>query len=155
MAVTTMTAAEYRAMRASFKAKGGRTPHGRGIAQAAWSDLGGHHHYYKSKAERRFAAYLEFKLTRGEIQSWTPEEKRFEFMALRHGVTSYLPDFRVTMNDGTIRYFEVKGWLDPKSRTALKRMKLYYPEISITLIDKAWFKTRAPSLAALVPHWEP
>jgi hypothetical protein len=153
--VTTITAAEFLALKASHKAKGGRAPHGRGIAHAGWREFGGIKHYYRSRAEMRFAAYLVYKQARGEIKSWQPEPETFWFSGIRRGTVSYLPDFRVVMPDDSIRYFEVKGWLDPRSRVTLKRMRQYHPTVSVTLIDKAWFKARGGSLSILVPGWEP
>ena len=68
--------------------------------------------------------------------SWKYESKTFWFEAIRRGVRSYKPDFEVELNNGDIEYHEVKGWMDAKSKTKLKRMKKYYPEITMVLIDK-------------------
>jgi hypothetical protein len=46
-----------------------------------------------------------------------------------------LPDFRVTLNDGSIEYHEVKGWMDDRSQTKLNRMAKYYPNVKMVLID--------------------
>ena len=36
----------------------------------------------------------------------------------------------------TCTQHEIKGWFDDKSKLKLKRMKKYYPEVKIILIDE-------------------
>ena len=130
-----------------------RAPHGRGVAVAGWREFGGKRHYYRSKAEMRYGAFLEWRKTRGEVSYWAPEPDVFWFQGIRRGVTSYKPDFKVVLPDGQTEFHEVKGWLDARSRTALKRMSKYYPEVTVRVIDGAWFKANK-WLAAIVPGWE-
>ncbi len=87
---------------------------------------------------------------RGVIRSWKYEPKTFWFLKIKRGVRSYKPDFRVVYPDKSVVWFEVKGWMDPRSATKLKRMSKYYPKVVIRVIDKEWFKD-VPTF--LVPGW--
>lgn len=57
-------------------------------------------------------------------KEWAYEPKVFSFLdhGVKRGTVSYCPDFRV----GTL-WIEVKGFLDPKGKTAIRRFKKYYP----------------------------
>ena len=56
---------------------------------------------------------------------WTYESKIFSFLehGVKHGTVSYCPDFH--LNDG--RILEVKGLMDKKGATAIRRFKKFYP----------------------------
>lgn len=95
--------------------------------------------YFRSKWEANYALYLEFLKERHQIKRWTYEPKFFDF-PVKHGVTRYLPDFEVEENDGSIWYPEVKGFMDSKSKTKLKRMAKYYPQIKVIIIDKEFMQ---------------
>lgn len=102
-------------------------------AKAGWHVIGEQRVYFRSQKERRHAEHLETLRRAGVITEWTHEPHRFDFPGIRRGTTSYLPDFRVTYPDGRIEYHEVKGWLDPKSKTQLRRMAKYHPGIVLRL----------------------
>ena len=57
------------------------------------------------------------------------------FEAIKFGTRSYRPDFKIYNNNGTIEYHEVKGYMDAKSKTKIKRMAKYYPKIKLIIID--------------------
>ena len=52
-----------------------------------------------------------------------------------------LPDFKIYQNDGTVVYHEVKGYMDSKSATKIKRMAKYYPNIKLIVIQKEEYKS--------------
>lgn len=57
--------------------------------------------------------------------------------------------------DGRIEWHEVKGYLDQKSRTKLKRMAKYFPGEKIVVVDKEWFRRAVRGgLAGVIPGWE-
>lgn len=66
---------------------------------------------------------------------------------------SYLPDFRVTTNDNSKEYHEVKGWMDAKSRVKIKRMAKYHPEIKMVIVDQDRYKQIASTVSLLIPGW--
>ena len=59
----------------------------------------------------------------GEILKWEYEPETFWFEKIKRGVRTYTPDFKVTEKDGSIIFHEVKGYMDARSKTKLKRMK--------------------------------
>ena len=109
-------------------------------SKKAWVTIGGQRFYARSTWESNIAAYFEFLKLKGQIQSWEHEPVTFWFQNIKRGVRSYLPDFRITENDGTIYYVEVKGYLDAKSKTKIKRFRKYYPEFRLDLIDSKRYK---------------
>lgn len=122
--------------------------------KASWKEIGGVRRYYRSSWEANYAFYLEWLKGRGEISSWKHEPKTFWFEKVKRGVRSYLPDFEVTENNGRIVYHEVKGWMDDRSKTKIRRMAKYYPEIKLIVVDaKAYAKMRKV-LSGIVPGWE-
>lgn len=115
-------------------------------------DLGGT--YFRSRWEANWARYLNWLKSLGEVQSWTFEPKTFEFTSVKRGGRFYTPDFLVINRDGRAEYHEIKGYMDPRSATKLKRMAKYFPQVKIILIDKAAYRDMAKKVAALLPGWE-
>lgn len=74
--------------------------------------------YFRSNWEANIARWFNH-----EGISWSYEPKVFIFDGIKRGTVSYCPDFRV--DDGWV---EVKGLLDSRGRTAIRRFKKYYPE---------------------------
>lgn len=92
--------------------------------------------YFRSKWEANYARYLNFLILKKELRRYEYEPETFYFNNIQRGCRFYTPDFKVWNNDGTIEYHEVKGWMDPKSSTKLKRMNKYYPGIKISIVGK-------------------
>ena len=110
--------------------------------------------YVRSKSEANYARYLKWLEAHGQIRNWAYEPATFEFGGIKRGTRYYTPDFRITNSDGWIEYHEVKGWMDPKSATQLKRMAKYFPEVKIVVIDKDTYYHLRRELKNLVPYWE-
>ena len=127
-------------------------PHGKW--KAAWREIGGQRIYARSRWEANYGRYLEFLRAAGQIAKWEHEPETFWFESIKRGCRSYLPDFRVTNNDGSIEYHEVKGWMDDRSKTKLSRMKKYHPHIKLRVLDGAWFKSNRRKLSGIVEGWE-
>lgn len=124
-----------------------------GRSWKGWVTIGSTKHYYKSKWEAKYARYLQWLLELGDITSWEYEPETFWFDKIKRGVCSYLPDFRVKKNDGSVVYYEVKGFLSPKSITKIKRMARYHPTVNVVLVQKPWFEKNAPTLKKIIPSW--
>lgn len=92
--------------------------------------------FFRSSWEANIALYLDFLIKQKQIKKWEYEIDTFWFEKIRRGIRSYKPDFKIFNNNGTIEYWEIKGFLDSKSKTKLKRMKKYYPKIKLILIEK-------------------
>jgi len=142
-----ISAAQYRAMIA-----GKQKPHHFANVQKGFHTIGGQKHYFQSKWEVNVAHWLEWMKCNGTILGWAYEPKCFWFEGIRRGVTSYTPDFRVDETDGTQTFIEVKGYMDPKSRTKLKRMAKYFPDVKVDVFDTAVYKG-IKNMAGCIPGW--
>lgn len=123
------------------RAKGGRRP-----------DLD--NRFFRSAWEANYARYLNFIRDNGVIALWEYETETFIFHGVTRGALTYTPDFKVTGVDGEVVYHEVKGWMDSKSKTKLKRMKKYYPHIVIRVIGPNEYRAIARQCAGMLDGWE-
>lgn len=98
-------------------------------------DINGTTIYFRSKWEANYALYLDFLIDHKEIYKWEFEPDTFMFEAIKLGTRSYTPDFKVFLTPDKFEYHEVKGYMDSKSKTKLKRFAKYYPEHKLVLID--------------------
>jgi hypothetical protein len=80
------------------------------------ADLG---QFFRSNWEANFARWLNHK-----GKKWAYEPTVFSFLehGIKRGTVSYCPDFKV----GTL-WVEIKGYLDGKGKTAIRRFKKFYP----------------------------
>jgi len=89
---------------------------------------------FRSSWEHRVAKMLEFMVDHHAIQKWTYEQKTFHFDQVKKGNMAYIPDFWVLFNDNTEAILEVKGYMDQRSGTKLKRFLQFYPDQNLILI---------------------
>src|SRR5262249_25144484 len=75
--------------------------------------------YFKSGWEVNYAIFLQFLKEKYQIKDWEYEPATFWFNAIKRGVRSYKPDFRVIRNDGTHYWVEIKGYMDARSKTKI------------------------------------
>ena len=123
-------------------------------SKQGWRTIGGKRNYYRSKWEANYARYLQKMKENGDIHDWEHEPKTFWFEKIKRGVRSYLPDFRVDRTRATHYYVEVKGYYDQRSRTKIKRLRKYYPEETLFVIDASWFKEHGKNIRLIIPDWE-
>lgn len=121
-------------------------------SKKAFVTIGGIRFFARSSWEANIACYYESLKVSGEILRWEHEPKTFWFEEIRRGVRSYLPDFRITKRDGTTYYVEVKGHMDAKSKTKIRRMAKYYPEIKLEVIDSDRYREIKKS-AKFIKGW--
>lgn len=122
--------------------------------KAGWREIGGTKKYYRSKWEANYAYYLEWLKTNGQISDWMHEPVTFWFSGVKRGCVSYLPDFWVQEKDGSEAYHEVKGWMDDRSKTKIRRMAKYHPGVKLIVIDSKGYAALKKSVHGLVPGWE-
>lgn len=109
----------------------------------------------RSSWEANYARYLNFLIkTECKIERWEYETETFWFEKIKRGCRSWKPDFKVIHRDGKVEYHEVKGWMYPRARTALKRMRIYHPGVCVVLIDQARYLALSKQLRAIIPNWE-
>ena len=128
-------------------------------SNAGWREIGGRRIYFRSRWEANYGKYLQWCKEQGHILEWEHEPKTFWFESIKRGVRSYLPDFRVYPKESitgspSAYWVEVKGWLDPKSATKLKRMAKYYPDEKIKLVKADWFARNNCMMRNLIKGWE-
>jgi len=119
-----------------------------------WREIGEIRKYYRSKWEANYARYLEWLRIKGEIQSWLHEPETFWFDGIRRGCMSYLPDFRVVESNGSVVYHEVKGWMDDRSKTKIKRMAKYHPLVKLIVVDSKAYNAIKKTMQPIIKGWE-
>jgi len=111
-----------------------------------WRRIGDKRIYFRSRMEANYARYLEFSGVK-----WEYESKTFWFSGIKRGVVSYTPDFFIP--DKNI-FIETKGWMDDKSRTKIKRMAKYHPDVKLIIVDYKTYKSIERQVGQIVPGWE-
>lgn len=122
--------------------------------KAAWREIGGYKKYYRSRWEANYARYLEWMRLQGLIAGWLHEPDTFWFEGIKRGCMSYLPDFKVKELDGTESYHEVKGWMDDRSKTKIKRMAKYHPTVKLIVVDGKDYKLLEKRMKLAIADWE-
>ncbi len=98
--------------------------------------VGGQLCKFRSILEYRWCLYQQWLWDNGEITEWLYEYKpdRFYFPNEKTAPVQYLPDFKVTENDGTVVYHECKGFHDGQTNTKFRRVAKHYPDVVMDLI---------------------
>jgi len=109
---------------------------------------------FKSRWELKWAHFLEYQKQKGLICGWDYEPKPvFEF-PVKRGCIDYLPDFVLYFSDKVWQYHEVKGFMDQRSRTKLKRMAKYHPKVYIRVVKRKDIQHIGKTLGLQIPGWE-
>lgn len=128
-----------------------RTRYSRG-KQGKRQDLGGL--YVRSSWEANYARYLNWQKDKGIIKDWQYEPDIFWFEGIKKGTRHYTPDFKVFGGKGEFFYVEVKGWMDQKSRTKLKRMEKYHPDVDVRIVSAKEYREIARRFKPMINEWE-
>jgi hypothetical protein len=123
-------------------------------AKCGWREVGGKMVYFRSKWEANYGKYLEWLKKHNAISDWHHEPKDFWFFAIKRGVRSYKPDFKVENHDKTHYWVEVKGFMDTKSKTKISRFRKYYSNERLVIVSQKWFRANNKKLRPLVQGWE-
>jgi hypothetical protein len=126
----------------------------KGSWKSGWREIGDKRIFARSRWEANYARYLEWLKQQKQITEWEHEPETFWFEAIKRGCRSYTPDFRVQLLNGCVEFHEVKGWMDDRSRTKLKRMGIYHPNVRMVLIDKLWFRRNGKLMSRMLRGWE-
>lgn len=65
---------------------------------------------YHSKKEAGAAQELDLRLKAKDIKAWEPQVK-MSLDVNGHHITNYFVDFKITHNDDSIEYLEIKGFV--------------------------------------------
>lgn len=132
-----------------------REPNGRRkpVWKSGWREINDKRYYFRSRWEFNYALYLEFLKEKEFIIDWEFEPDTFWFEKIKRGVRSYLPDFKIFGKDGVV-YHEVKGYMDPKSKTKLKRMAKYHPDVKLIVIDSKKYNEIKKNMSGILKGWE-
>ena len=96
---------------------------------------------------------LSFTVKVVSIESLALSDGTFRFKDVVLPNDGSSPQF-ITELDGAIYFVEVKGWMDPKSKTKLKRMAKYYPKVDLRVVGAAEYRELDRKLGAAIPGWE-
>lgn len=110
------------------------------------SDL--NNQYFRSTWEANIARYFNYLGI-----EWQYEPKTFIFENITRGSVSYTPDFYLPKTD---EWIEVKGWMDGKSKTKLKRFEKQYPEEykKLKLIQEKEYNEIKKKISMFIKNWE-
>lgn len=114
-------------------------------------DLG---RYFRSSWEANYARYLNFLVAAQKISRWEYEPKTFEFQDIKRGSRFYTPDFRVWDFDGGYVWHEVKGYMDARSATKLKRFAKRFAAEKLVVIGGREYREIELKVSSLIPGWE-
>lgn len=122
--------------------------------KCGWRTIADRRIYFRSRWEANYARYLQWLKALNEIDDWEHEPKKFWFEKIKSGTRCYTPDFCVKRLDKSHYWVEVKGYMDPKSFTKLKRFKKYYPKEELILVERPWFAKNRDGLSIVIEDWE-
>jgi hypothetical protein len=116
------------------------------------ADLGIH---VRSNMEANVARFFNRLQKIGAIEYWQYEPETFWFLAIKRGVRSYKPDFKVKYKgEEKPVYIEVKGHMDAKSATKIKRFRKYYPQHRLEVIGTREYDGIRRKWKSAIPTWE-
>lgn len=104
--------------------------------------------YFRSSWEANIARYYNYLGIK-----WEYEPKTFIFQNITRGSVSYTPDFYLPDED---KWIEVKGWMDSKSKTKLKRFEKQYPEEykKLQIIQQKEYSEIKRKVSMFIKNWE-
>ena len=110
--------------------------------------------FVRSAWEANIARICMWQKRTGMIYDWGFEDIEFEF-PVKRGTRFYIPDFSIIDKEGdSPRYLEVKGYMDAKSKTKLKRMIKYYPDVVVEVVALPEMQRLKKRYSGIIPNWE-
>lgn len=110
--------------------------------------------FFRSKWEANYALYLDFLVKNKNIKKWEYEVDTFVFEKIKFGTRSYRPDFKIHNNNKTVEYCEIKGHMDSRSKTKLKRMAKYFPQVKLVLIEKKQYQDILKKMGGVINFYK-
>lgn len=145
----------FKQIKGKYAKSGGTSKPRKNVSwKGGWREVGGQRCYFRSAWEANYARVLQHRQDLGQIVCWEHEPDTFWFEGVKRGCVSYLPDFKVTTFDGETEYHEVKGWMDAASKTKIKRMAKYHPNITLLVIDSPKYLKLQGEYRWQIADWE-
>ena len=95
--------------------------------------------FFDSKAEYRYALWLESEREAGRVDQWVHHPEGVDLIGAQFGVVGHMePDFSVWRPDGTHEYHEVKGMATAAWRLKRALLEQQRPETPYVVIDAGW-----------------
>lgn len=111
--------------------------------------------YFRSRWEANTARYLNWLKDRKVILGWEYEPDTFWLQERVGGGRHYTPDFKIFPVDGSEPYYwEVKGWMNKKSRTKLALMAELHPLVKLLVVDSSLYRKMERKVSHLLDYWE-
>lgn len=97
-------------------------------------EIDGKMFHFRSKAEYDVAEYLHLLKQSGYIKDFAYEQTKFCFPSEAEPIKTWLLDFDILENDGSFYYIEVKGRVEPDTKSKLKLLNTYRPEVRVDMV---------------------
>lgn len=81
--------------------------------------------YYHSRLEAAYAMELDMRLKAKDIKSWTGQI-RVPFVMNGIKICTYIVDFRIEHNDGSIEWVETKGFVTDVARIKMRLFEAFF-----------------------------
>jgi len=88
---------------------------------------------YDSMREASYARELDLRVKAKDIITWSGQPK-FPIIVNEKKICTYIADFEVIKNDGTVEYVDVKGMETTVFKLKWKLVKALYPEINFKIV---------------------
>ncbi len=88
---------------------------------------------YDSRREAEYAMELDWRVKAKDIKSWEGQEK-IPMIVNGKKICTYIIDFVIIHNDGSLEYVEVKGFKTAVWRLKYKLFEALYPELKKLIV---------------------
>lgn len=88
---------------------------------------------YDSRREAEYAMELDWRVKAKDIKSWKGQEK-IPMIVNDKKICTYIIDFVIIHNDGSLEYVEVKGFKTAVWRLKYKLFEALYPELKKLIV---------------------
>ena len=129
--------------------------------QRGWRIIDGKRIYFDSKAESNYYRYLSFLKSNHEILDFKYHPPVFDFSEwIKFGIRRYEIDFWIKERNGIEKWIEIKNTdnlekMDSGSRTRIKRLKKYYPQIHFEIVTTKSIESNIGGyVSGLIFGWE-
>lgn len=88
---------------------------------------------YDSKKEAKYAYQLNLRLRAKDIKKWQ-RQVRMPIYINNKKICVYILDFKITHNDNSIEFVDVKGFETDVFKLKKKMFEAYYPQYRLSII---------------------